>query len=131
MLVISFVSFATGSGEAYFALRSIKKSLGQVIDSLTDSSNQVTSAAQQIASSSEELSSQAESLRSTVGVLFQEVNGVKKVAELKLTPKKRLPIKNNVINFEMPKEMPRTKSQMVVGLEGTIPEENDPRFEEV
>lgn len=79
MITISLVAIMSSIAIAGIVMRSLGRSIDQVISSLTDNSNQVTSAAQQIASSSEELSQaateQASSLEETASSV-EELNSM-------------------------------------------------------
>ena len=83
--LITFVSICLGMGFAIIILRSLDKSISNIISSLNDNSTQVTSAAQQIASSSEELSQaateQAASLEETASSIEEMNSMVQKNAE--------------------------------------------------
>lgn len=83
--LISFVSIFFGVGLAIAIMRSLDKSISNIISNLDDNSNQVTSAAQQIASSSEELSQaateQAASLEETASSIEEMNSMVQKNAE--------------------------------------------------
>lgn len=79
VLITSIIAILSGLTLATLILRSVNKSIDQVISSLTDNSAQVTSAAHQIASSSEELSQaateQASSLEETAASI-EEMNSM-------------------------------------------------------
>lgn len=79
LLAVCLSAILAGFSIAAIVLRTLNRSIDQVISSLTDNSNQVTSAAQQIASSSEELSQaateQASSLEETAASV-EELNSM-------------------------------------------------------
>lgn len=119
--------------EQSIGAQEITRAMNQ-LDQVTQT-NAATS--EESASAAEELSSQAESLRATVDLLFREINGGKasRTQEIKTRPKvfskKTQPVESNVINFKVPEKVNYKKAQKVAGMEGSIPLEDDPRFEEI
>lgn len=119
--------------EQSIGAQGITRAMNQ-LDQVTQT-NAATS--EESASAAEELSSQAESLRATVDLLFREINGGKasRTQEIKTRPKvfskKTQPVESNVINFKVPEKVNYKKAQKVAGMEGSIPLEDDPRFEEI
>lgn len=85
LFIILAASLILGFSLAFYVLRSLGKSISQVVESLTDGSNQVTSASQQIAASSEELSQaateQAASLEETASSIEEMNSMVQKNSE--------------------------------------------------
>jgi methyl-accepting chemotaxis protein len=85
VLTISIGSIVAGLLLAFFVLRAVGQSIGNVINVLTEGSSQVTSASQQIAASSEELSQaateQASSLEETASSIEEMNSMVQKNAE--------------------------------------------------
>jgi len=85
VFLTSLIAILSGMALAILILRSVNRSIDQVISSLTDNSSQVTSAAHQIASSSEELSQaateQASSLEETAASIEEMNSMIQKNAE--------------------------------------------------
>jgi methyl-accepting chemotaxis protein len=123
---------STASQEQAQGVQEIAKAMSQ-LDQVTQS-NAATS--EETASAAEELSSQADALRSVVGVLIKTIKGESKmnigldIQSSKTSKPKEEKRKSNVIPLKITKE--KASFKKVSGMEvGSVPSENDPRFEEV
>jgi methyl-accepting chemotaxis protein len=126
---------STATQEQAQGIQEITRAMNQ-LDQVTQT-NAATS--EETASAAEELSSQAESLRSTVTILVQEIKGADGQANTQYSHhasavKTKSEKSNNVIALEKRKPKAATQKQhfkKASGHEGSVPSENDPRFDEI